>query len=110
ATRPGSMRASRRMRPAGARVGGIPHRRRGSSVRFAAPTSLRLGCAPSGRARSHAMKTSLFDALGGARSIRAVVDDFYVRVLADRALAPFFAEVDLDAQRAHLAAFVGVAL
>ena len=34
---------------------------------------------------------SLFDKLGGTKSIEAVVDEFYKRVLADTELKPFFA-------------------
>lgn len=56
------------------------------------------------------MKTPLFHALGGAPTIRAVVDGFYERVLGDDALARFFAAVDMTAQRTHMAAFVGVVL
>ena len=56
------------------------------------------------------MKTSLFLQLGGAPTVRAVVDEFYRRVLADETLAGHFAGVDMAAQRAHLTAFVGVVL
>jgi hemoglobin len=56
------------------------------------------------------MENPLFAALGGAPTVRAVVDGFYERVLADETLAGFFADLDMDRQRAHLAAFVGVAI
>ena len=39
---------------------------------------------------------SIYDSIGGAAAVRAAVDDFYARVLADRRLAPFFARTDLE--------------
>jgi hemoglobin len=53
---------------------------------------------------------SLYDQLGGAASIAAVVDDFYVRVLADDLLASMFASIDLAHLRRHQARFIGYAL
>src|SRR5258708_32795244 len=38
---------------------------------------------------------SLFDKLGGTKSIEAVVDEFYKRVLADTELKPFFAKTNM---------------
>ncbi|WP_069162243.1 group I truncated hemoglobin [Nocardia altamirensis] len=38
---------------------------------------------------------SIYEKLGGAEAIAAVVDDFYVRVLADDRLAGFFTGVNL---------------
>lgn len=38
---------------------------------------------------------SLYERLGGEEGIRAVVEEFYDRVLADDALAPLFAEADV---------------
>ena len=42
----------------------------------------------------------------GAPAIAAAVDVFYARVLADAALAPFFADVPMDKQRAKMAALL----
>lgn len=53
---------------------------------------------------------SLYEQLGGRESIAAVVEAFYVRVLADDQLSPLFAGLDLAQQRRHLAAFLAVAL
>jgi hemoglobin len=53
---------------------------------------------------------SLYEQLGGRASIAAVVDDFYLRVLADASLRPLFAGPDMGRQRRHLAAFIGYAL
>ena len=44
-------------------------------------------------------ETTLYDRLGGRDGIRAVVDDFYDRLLDDDDLAPFFADADLDSLR-----------
>lgn len=49
---------------------------------------------------------SLYQRLGGEASIKAVVDHFYDRVLADGALSHYFSDVDMPRQRGHLAAFV----
>ncbi len=38
---------------------------------------------------------SLFDKLGGTKSIEAVVDEFYKRVLADTELKPFFPKTNM---------------
>ena len=53
---------------------------------------------------------SLFDAIGGAAAVEAAVDVFYAKVLADPALAPFFADVDTRKLRAHQRAFLTLAL
>ncbi len=53
---------------------------------------------------------SLYERLGGATSIAVVVDDFYVRVLADDLLTGMFAGVDLAHLRRHQARFIGYAL
>jgi hemoglobin len=55
-------------------------------------------------------RTSLYEEPGGRAAIAAVVKEFYARVLADAALAPMFAGVDLDRLRRHQAAFLIAAL
>jgi hemoglobin len=42
---------------------------------------------------------TLYDRLGGRAGIRAVVDDFYDRLLDDEALGPFFADADVERLR-----------
>ncbi|MGW0248989.1 group I truncated hemoglobin [Nocardia goodfellowii] len=42
------------------------------------------------------MADSIYDQIGGAEAIAAVVDDFYVRVLADEELARFFTGVNMS--------------
>jgi hemoglobin len=49
---------------------------------------------------------TLYERLGGRDAVEAVVDEFYDRVLADPQLAPYFADVDMDQQRAHQTAFI----
>ena len=53
---------------------------------------------------------SIYDTIGRASAVRAAVDDFYARVLADARLAPFFAETDLERLKAHQRAFIAAAL
>lgn len=53
---------------------------------------------------------SIYASIGGAPAVRAAVDDFYARVLADRRLAPFFADTDLDRLKAHQRAFIAAAI
>jgi len=42
---------------------------------------------------------TLYDRLGAKEGIRAVVDDFYDRLLADDELAPFFEDADMEKLR-----------
>lgn len=42
---------------------------------------------------------NLYERLGGRDGIRAVVDDFYDRLLADEELGPFFADADMERLR-----------
>ena len=53
---------------------------------------------------------SIYDSIGGAPAIRAAVDDFYARVLADGRLAPFFTGTDLHRLKAHQRAFIAAAV
>jgi hemoglobin len=55
------------------------------------------------------MSTSLYDRLGGEPSVNAAVDIFYVKVLGDTLLAPFFDGVDMEKQKTHQRAFLTVA-
>jgi len=42
-----------------------------------------------------------YDAIGGGPAVSAVVNDFYVRVLADPRLAPYFEGVDMARLKRH---------
>ncbi|MCA8944554.1 MAG: group 1 truncated hemoglobin [Planctomycetes bacterium] len=53
---------------------------------------------------------TLFEKLGGAETVRVVVDAFYAKIQADESLAPFFADTDWKQQKSHQAAFIGMAL
>jgi hemoglobin len=53
---------------------------------------------------------SIYASIGGAPGVRAAVDDFYARVLADQRLAPFFAGTDLQRLKAHQRAFIAAAI
>ena len=53
---------------------------------------------------------SIYDSIGGASAVRAAVDDFYVRVLADARLASFFTGTDLQRLKAHQRAFIAAAI
>jgi len=53
---------------------------------------------------------SIFDRIGGAEAVAAVVDDFYDRVLADPLLSGFFANTDMARLKAHQRAFIAAAL
>ena len=48
---------------------------------------------------------SLYDELGGAPAVEAVVELFYRKVLADDRISGFFAHTDMDAMRAKQRAF-----
>jgi len=52
----------------------------------------------------------IFERIGGQETVRAVVDEFYRRVLADPALGPAFTGVDMQRLRQHQVAFLATAL
>jgi hemoglobin len=52
----------------------------------------------------------LFDRLGGAAAIAAIVSGLYERVQADAELAPYFHRSDMELQRRKLAEMIGEAL
>ncbi len=53
---------------------------------------------------------NLYDAIGGESALVAVVDDFYVRVLADQQLASFFAGVNMPKLKGRQVEFFAAAL
>lgn len=53
---------------------------------------------------------SIYDDIGGAASVSAAVDDFYVRVLADPMLAPYFENTEIDRLKAHQRSFIAAAI
>jgi hemoglobin len=53
---------------------------------------------------------TIFEAIGGDAALAAVVDDFYDRVLADPALAPFFAGTNMTRLKGRQAEFFAAAL
>ncbi|WP_229378761.1 group 1 truncated hemoglobin [Streptomyces sp. VRA16 Mangrove soil] len=54
--------------------------------------------------------SSVYEAVGGAPAVAAVVDLFYAKVLADDQLAPHFRTTDLPALKAHQRTFIAAAL
>lgn len=53
---------------------------------------------------------SIYESIGGAESVAAAVDHFYDRVLADPVLAPYFSATQMQRQKAHMRAFLAVAV
>lgn len=53
---------------------------------------------------------SHYDRIGGASSVKAAVELFYDKVLADPELAGYFVDVDMAGQRRHLALMLTVVL
>ncbi|MFF5257742.1 group 1 truncated hemoglobin [Actinomadura viridis] len=53
---------------------------------------------------------SIYESIGGEPALVAVVDDFYVRVLADPELSPFFVGVNLNRLKGRQVEFFGQAL
>lgn len=51
----------------------------------------------------------LYDRVGGDRAMETLVDVFYRRVLGDELVAPFFADVDMEAQRLKQKSFLAMA-
>jgi hemoglobin len=52
---------------------------------------------------------SIYAEVGGSSSVSTAVDDFYVRVLADPTLAPYFVGKDIDRLEAHQRSFIAAA-
>lgn len=52
------------------------------------------------------MTESLYERLGGADAVKAAVDRFYQKMLADERVAPFFANTDMDKQRIKQRSFL----
>jgi hemoglobin len=57
-----------------------------------------------------AAEVSIYEAIGGEPALTAVVDDFYVRVLADPQLAGFFAGVSMPKLKGRQVEFFAAAL
>lgn len=53
---------------------------------------------------------SHYERIGGASSVKAAVELFYEKVLADPELAGYFTDVDMVGQRRHLALMLTVVL
>jgi hemoglobin len=53
---------------------------------------------------------SVYDQIGGGTAVAAAVDQFYVRVLRDPELAPYFANTDMTRQKSHMRAFLAAAV
>lgn len=56
------------------------------------------------------MRTAIYDEIGGAPAVTAVVDAFYERLVADPDLRSYFAGRDMARLKAHQRALVTVAL
>jgi hemoglobin len=56
------------------------------------------------------MNSTLYDKLGGQKSIEAIVDDFYNSVLEDSCVNHFFRNTDMSKQRRHQTAFISYVL
>lgn len=54
--------------------------------------------------------TTIYEEIGGAPAVTAVVDAFYERLVADPSLAPYFAGIEMRRLKAHQRALVTVAL
>jgi len=53
---------------------------------------------------------SVYDEIGGGDAVATAVDRFYLRVLGDPELAPYFEHTDMRRQMAHMRAFLAGAL
>jgi hemoglobin len=62
------------------------------------------------RSLDTAAEVSIYEAIGGEAALTAVVDDFYVRVLADPQLAGFFAGVNMTRLKGMQVEFFATAL
>lgn len=49
---------------------------------------------------------TLFEKLGGIKSVKAAVDIFYSRILSDKSISHFFESTDMEAQKGKQVAFL----
>ena len=56
------------------------------------------------------MAESLFDRVGGFKTVRKIVSDFYDRVLEDDDLSPYFADVEMPSLIDHQTKFFAMLL
>jgi hemoglobin len=56
------------------------------------------------------VRTSIFDAIGGAPAVDAATDLLYTRLLADPIVRRHFVDVDLRGLKTHMRAFLAAAL
>ncbi|PIW50537.1 group 1 truncated hemoglobin [bacterium (Candidatus Blackallbacteria) CG13_big_fil_rev_8_21_14_2_50_49_14] len=54
--------------------------------------------------------TTLYEKYGGEPTVRALVDQFYERILADDRLKDLFKNTDMERQRKHQTAFISEVL
>lgn len=59
--------------------------------------------------KDNAPQQTILDRLGGVPALRAAVEEFYHRLLADPALAPMFEDVKMPLLRTHQLAFMKTA-
>jgi hemoglobin len=57
-----------------------------------------------------AMRTNIFDAIGGAPAVEAATNILYDRLLVDRVVGRHFVEVDIRQLKSHMRAFLAAAL
>lgn len=53
---------------------------------------------------------SIYEEIGGAEAVGAAVELFYVKVLADKQLAPYFETIDVARLKGHQRMFIRAAL
>ena len=53
---------------------------------------------------------TLYERLGGEAAVAALLEELYVRVLADPLFTPFFEKIDLQRLKSHQFAFISQAL
>jgi len=53
---------------------------------------------------------TLYQRIGGEAAVNAAMDDFYIRVLSDPMLAPFFEKTDMARLKGHQFAFLSQAM
>ena len=56
------------------------------------------------------MEPPIYDRIGGWEALETVVEDFYVRVLADEELRPFFAGINMSRLKGRQVEFFAAAL
>lgn len=76
------------------------------TTRAIAAVNMKMFSAPVANMGVRSLSTSIYDKIGGTKSVKAAVDIFYGKVLADEKVNGFFKNTDMAAQKGKQVKFL----